>query len=299
MANPRTPSPRTTAQQAAAERGAPGRLPAPEPASRPGAGDTPFYARRVVVGGICLVLGLVAIVLMNFVLPEDYANVLLNKPTRKILADPAFNSSYPLSIQNLMWIIFFVGLGELFVRYTEGMAESSQIGRRFLPEDERTILQTGDLGQIYKAVKETPGSDTRFLPRLISRIILQFQSSRSVDQANSLLNSSIEMYLHEIDLRYNMLRYVMWLVPTLGFIGTVIGIADALGFAGAAQYDDPELLSKLTSRLGVAFFTTLLALLLSAVLVFFMHIIQAREERSLNRAGQYCLDNLINRLYEH
>ncbi len=261
--------------------------------------STPFYTRRLVVGVAGIVIGLIAIVLMHLVLPEDYANVLLNKPTQKILADPAFNSSYPLSIQNLMWIIFFVGLGELFVRYTEGMAEGAQLERRYLPEDERTVLQANDLGIIYKAVKEAPGNEGRFLPRLIARIILQFQSSRSVDQANSLMNSSLEMYLHEIDLRYNMLRYVMWLIPTLGFIGTVIGIADALGFAGAAQYDDPELLSKLTSRLGVAFFTTLLALLLSAVLVFFMHIIQAREERSLNRAGQYCLDNLINRLYEH
>jgi hypothetical protein len=36
---------------------------------------------------------------------------------------------------------------------------------------------------------------------------------------------------------------------------------------------------------------------MSAVLVLIQHIVQAREERALNRAGQYCLDNLINRLY--
>ena len=28
------------------------------------------------------------------------------------------------------------------------------------------------------------------------------------------------------------------------------------------------------------------------------HIAQGREEGALNHAGQYCLDNLINRLYE-
>lgn len=257
-----------------------------------------FRAHRVYVSGICVVLGLSLVATMHFLLPEDYANILLNKPTQKMAADSTFKSAYPLSIQNLMWVIFSVGMGELFVRFTEGLAEMRQIGRQFLPEDERTMLRADDLGPIYKAVKTSHDVDARFLPRLIHRIILQFQSSRSVNQANSLLNSSLEMYLHEIDLRYNMLRYVMWLIPTLGFIGTVVGIADALGFAGSAPFDDPELLSKLTARLGVAFFTTLLALLLSAVLVFFMHIIQAREERSLNLAGQYCLDNLINRLYE-
>ena len=53
-----------------------------------------------------------------------------------------------------------------------------------------------------------------------------------------------------------------------------------------------------SGKLGVAFNTTLLALLQSAVLVFALHVIQSREEIALNRAGQYCLDNLINRLYE-
>ena len=47
----------------------------------------------------------------------------------------------------------------------------------------------------------------------------------------------------------------------------------------------------------MAFSTTLLALVMASILVFLQNIIQGREETALNRAGQYCLDNLINRLY--
>ena len=138
-----------------------------------------------------------------------------------------------------------------------------------------------------------------FLQRLITRCILQFQGSRSVDQANSLLNSSLELFQHELELKYNMLRYLMWLIPTLGFIGTIMGIADALDYAaGIDDPQDPTLMKEITKRLGVAFYTTLLALLQSAVLVFALHIAQGREEMALNQSGQYCLDNLINRLYE-
>ena len=68
--------------------------------------------------------------------------------------------------------------------------------------------------------------------------------------------------------------------------------------SGGVNFSDPKFLSTLTDNLGTAFYTTLLALLQAAVLVFLMHVIQAREEKSLNDAGQYCLDNLINRLYE-
>ena len=100
-----------------------------------------------------------------------------------------------------------------------------------------------------------------------------------------------------------MLRYVTWLLPTLGFIGTVIGISLALSEAGnMPDVGDGEAIKAwmgvLTQKLGIAFNTTLLALLQSAVLIFFMHVVQAREEESINDIGRYCLNNLINRLYE-
>jgi len=50
--------------------------------------------------------------------------------------------------------------------------------------------------------------------------------------------------------------------------------------------------------LALAFNATLLALPLSAVLVFLMHIMQGREESALNQAGQYCWDNLVNKFHE-
>ena len=210
---------------------------------------------------------------------------------------------YPLTIQNLMWMLFFVGVGETSVRFLRGRRELRELRLRLLPEDEETMLRAQDLGELYTRVRPPPLGEANFLQRLIARVVLQFQSSRSVDQANALLNSSLELFQHEIDLKYNMMRYMVWLIPTLGFIGTVVGIALALGEAGNMPDTSDEAalsawMKTLTGRLALAFNTTLLALLLSAVLVFLMHLAQGREESALNRAGQYCLDNLINRLYE-
>ena len=209
---------------------------------------------------------------------------------------------YPFTIQNLMWLMFFIGCGEIWTRLRQAARDQAPMNDRLLPEDPEMMLRSGDLGPIYRRVQEGGYVEDAFLPRLIRRTILQFQSSRSVDQANSLLNSTLELCQHEIELRYNMLRYLVWLIPTLGFIGTVIGIAAALHAAGGVDFGNQAqmqaMMPTLTSALGVAFYTTLLALLQSALLVFALHIAQAREERVLNRAGQYCLDNLINRLYE-
>jgi len=270
---------------------------------------------RILIAAGSLLTGVLFIAFMWLALPAGAQHFLMDKPTPEMTErfdeiekkiqerfdDPdrsLVRFPFPATVQNVMWLVFFLGLGELTLRFVDGGREVGQVRRGYLPEDERTILRSEDLAPIYNRVRHASGANVRFLPRLIQRVLLQFQLTRSVEQANALLNSSLELYLHEIDLRYNILRYVMWLIPSLGFIGTVIGIALALNIAGQVDSQDPQLLSILADQLGVAFYTTLLALLQAAVLVALMHIAQGREERALNDAGQYCLDNLINRLYE-
>jgi len=240
---------------------------------------------------ICQAAAVLAIFLMESYLPDNVAAILIDRG----------RSTYPFTVQNLMWLVFALGLGELIVRSRDALAEKAQLRRGYLPEDETTILQAAELRRLYAATREETAAygryRGRFLPRLIQRVVTQFQTNQSLEQANALLNSSLELFIHEIDLRYSMIRYVVWAIPTLGFIGTVVGISLALAYAGAADLQDPALLAELTKRLAVAFNTTLLALVMSAVLVLIQHTVQASEERALNNAGQYCLDNLINRLY--
>lgn len=250
--------------------------------------------QRLKVVGVSAAAGGFAIAIMTLLFDHPDSRVgafLLDRHTA--------NFPYPFTIQNVMWLMFFVGCGELWERFRQSHLELAQISKRYLPEEDAVMLRARDLGDFYQKVR--PQADERrfFLQRLIARCILQFQGSRSVDQTNSLLNSSLELFQHELELKYAMLRYLVWLIPTLGFIGTVVGIAFALDYAATVQNpQDPTLLAAITGRLGVAFYTTLLALIQSAVLVFALHIAQSREEMALNLSGQYCLDNLINRLYE-
>jgi hypothetical protein len=238
---------------------------------------------------VSLVTAVLVIAFLARTLPEQAATILLDVD----------RGSWPFTVQNLLWLAFFAGLGELALRWRGGRLEDQQLDREYLPLDDETVLRPGDdMTPIYQKVRSSPYRSRCYLPRLIERCVLNFNLSQSVDQTNALLNSSLELFLHELDLRYNIIRYITWLIPSLGFIGTVVGIMLALNFAGdRANVESPELLYEVTQRLGVAFSTTLLALVMAAILVFLQNIIQGREEQTLNRAGQYCLDNLINRLY--
>jgi len=214
---------------------------------------------------------------------------------QEILLD-ADASFWPFTVQNIMWVALFIGFGELFLRWSAASDEENQLKRGYLPTDGRA-LDLDTLGKIKTGIVDRRFGRAAFLPRMIERTIDQFRMSRNEDQAISVLNSSLELYMHEIDLRYSMMRYLTWLIPSLGFIGTVMGIMFALQYAGVpANAEADDFLYQVTSRLGVAFTTTLLALIMSAVLVLLQSLIQGKEERALNEAGQYCLDNLILRL---
>lgn len=244
---------------------------------------------RVIALLLSIVTAILAIALMARALPPTAAAVMLDIK----------RETWPFTIQNALWLAFFVGLGELVIRWLALRVEDSQILQGYLPEDEETVLRPGeDITPIYQKVRNSKHRDICFVPRLITRCVLGFNLSHSADQTNSLLNSSLELFMHEIELRYNMIRYITWLIPSLGFIGTVVGIMLALNYAGdRANVQSPDMLYQVTERLGVAFSTTLLALVMAAILVFIQNLVQGGEERALNKAGQYCLDNLINRLY--
>ncbi len=244
------------------------------------------WLRRLTVFLLSVLAAIVLIGVMRFTFGPTLQEILLD-------ADAPF---WPFTVQNVMWVALFIGFGELFLRWSAASDEQSQLKRGYLPTDDRK-LDVDMLDKIKDSIKNRRFAKDAFLPRMITRTIDQYRISGKEDQAISVLNSSLELYMHEIDLRYSILRYLTWLIPSLGFIGTVMGIMFALQYAGIpANAEAEDFLYQVTSRLGVAFTTTLLALIMSAVLVLVQSLVQSKEERALNEAGQYCLDNLILRI---
>lgn len=221
--------------------------------------------------------------------------VLSGRAAVLVLDHPSLHFFYPFTIQNVMHVIFFVALGELFVRWRIAVREKNFLNAHFLPEDDRTVLVSHDLGPIRRRVANQFDHENGFLPSLINLAILQFQSSSSVEQAAGVMSQQLELMANRLDLRYGLVRFIAWVVPTLGFIGTVYSLGASLSAAG-----DPSKaldLHEVAKTLGVGFDCTMVALVESAILVFLLHLVQEREESALNDAGDYTLRNLINRLY--
>jgi biopolymer transport protein ExbB/TolQ len=236
---------------------------------------------------LSVVAGMIAVALLTAMLSGRAAVLLLDHPS--------IHFPYPFTIQNVMHLLFALGLGEVYVRWRSGSLEEKHLHAHFLPEEDHAILESRDLGPIRRRVAGEFDHDSGFLPSMIDLVILQFQTSHSVEQAASVLNTHLELTTNRVDLRYGLVRFIAWVVPTLGFIGTVYGLGASLASAG-----DPSKaldLNEVARTLGVGFDCTMVALMESAVLVFFLHLVQEKEEASLNNAAAYTLRNLINRLY--
>ena len=90
-----------------------------------------------------------------------------------------------------------------------------------------------------------------------------------------------------------MIRYLIWAIPSIGFIGTVRGIGEALAKADQAVQGD---ITGMTNSLGIAFNSTFVALIISIILMFFLHQLQQLQDGEVLEIREYCETKLLLRI---
>ncbi len=146
-------------------------------------------------------------------------------------------------------------------------------GERIIPEDSLAHYK-----ELKEDVRRNPKLRDKILPEIILAALHRFDSTRSIQDASSAVHERTEMAYDELDSDLGLLRYLAWAIPSVGFIGTVRGIGEALALADEAIRGD---ISGVTAALGLAFNSTLIALLLSIALMFFLHLLQSKQEKLL------------------
>ncbi|MEM9186611.1 MAG: MotA/TolQ/ExbB proton channel family protein, partial [Planctomycetota bacterium] len=94
---------------------------------------------------------------------------------------------------------------------------------------------------------------------------------------------------------YSVVRVITGVVPLLGFLGTVIGITDAIAGLSINPEQLEASLGPVIAGLSSAFSTTALALALSIVLVFSKLVVERLEDSLLVETGRRCEQEMIGR----
>ncbi|MGD8976878.1 MAG: MotA/TolQ/ExbB proton channel family protein [Gammaproteobacteria bacterium] len=188
-----------------------------------------------------------------------------------------------------LWAVSIMGLKGWSVRRQRELLDLDLVpvsdGMRILPEDTR---------EYARQLQALPERVADFaLPRALLTALQRFDSTRNVQDVSQAAYEVCDEEADRLDSELSMIRYIAWAIPSIGFIGTVRGIGEALAQAHKAVEGD---IGGVTQALGVAFNSTFIALLLSIVLMFLVHQLQLSQERLVRDSKTYCDRNLVRHM---
>lgn len=140
---------------------------------------------------------------------------------------------------------------------------------------------------------------------LFNRISIALSNLKNigrVSDVDEILRNEAETDEAAMDASYVLLSGLIWAIPILGFIGTVLGLSIAIGkFGGVigSSGDTAQILPALqevTGGLGLAFDTTLEALLAALAIQMMTIFVRKSEQEFLLDCTRYCTKNIVNRL---
>lgn len=170
-----------------------------------------------------------------------------------------------------------------------------------LRSDERAFAEAPAFLDRVAGGEAVAATDRRLLPSRLRQLDghARGQSAPTVGQLMELNREVSGLDQERTAARFTLTRYILYLLPVIGFIGTVEGISKALGNISIVLPMVKELdgflgnLTGVTSALQVAFDSTLLALFLSAALMFVQTVIYRLAEDHLARVDAWVVEHAL------
>jgi biopolymer transport protein ExbB/TolQ len=190
---------------------------------------------------------------------------------------------------------FVWGLFIFLGRYWEARRQRRAFGLGLLSTEEGTRILPEDARPLQRRIDQlTAQSGPFILANMIRAGLAKLSLSRSSLDVRETLKTQADVDLGRLISSMATMNYLAWAIPAIGFLGTVRGLAGSMTLAGQGG----EQLRIATQHLTIAFDCTLVALALSLVTMFLIHTLQREEESLVMDCQQYCLEHLVNRIYE-
>ncbi len=191
-------------------------------------------------------------------------------------------------------ILMFWALANMGYKAAKIFAERKLLDVDLIPVPEGMRILPEDTREFARQVQALPDDRQQMLlPRALLNALRRFASTRNIQDVSSSTHTICESEAERLESELAMIRYISWAIPSIGFIGTVRGIGEALAQADKAVKGD---IAGVTQSLGVAFNSTFIALLISIFLMFLVHQLQLMQERLVFDSETYCDDKVIRHL---
>lgn len=200
-------------------------------------------------------------------------------------------------------LLFFWSCVILFVKGRKVQFQRKTLALNLVPQDPNFFLNTATAREALLRIRGSVDDTSHFL--LLNRIEVALSNLQNIGQisdVSSIVNAQASNDEDQVSSSYNLLNGFLWAIPVLGFIGTVLGLGQAIGeFGNTIQLADDmsqlkESLKDVTGGLSTAFDTTLLGLVGSIAVQMIVTFRKRQEFQLLDECNEYCQSFVLSKL---
>ena len=197
-------------------------------------------------------------------------------------------------VEYMETVLFFIGMSALIIKLFDTLAQRAALTASPLGEPVRAAEAVDHGEELLERLDGLP--ERRQGEIYIRRLRAALEHVRRRGGADALGDEL--KYLSDVDVArvyagHGLFRVIVWAIPILGFLGTVIGITMALNGIDFSAPD--KSMFEVLNGLGVKFDTTALALSLAMVLMFLHFMVERSENRLLEEVDRRVQDELADR----
>lgn len=219
--------------------------------------------------------------------------------------------SYLLEMMNRCWtnwaVVFFSWwcLGILAAKWRKTTIQMRALRAvDIVPRRGDFVLSPGTAGEVLRRIRSVADRPKDFmLFRRIDMALSNLGNIGEVRDVGAVLESQADSDASSVDSSYTVIRSLIWTIPILGFIGTVVGLSQAIGSFTDVLNQTGSDASSIKSKLGpvvgglaTAFETTLVALLAAVAIQLLSTWVYKREEALLDGITDFTNEHVLSRL---
>lgn len=199
--------------------------------------------------------------------------------------------------------LFFWALSMLWIKWRKLSLQRLALGVPVMPQDPEFVLTSSSAREVRERMSAMLDNPHHYV--LFNRIDLALANLHNIGQASditAILKIQAESDEAQIASSYGIIQGFMWGIPVLGFIGTVLGLSQAIGAftdtlaAGGDIAAIRGSLKTVTGGLSTAFETTLVALVCAFVLQMIVSFMQSVESQFLDDCNDVCHKHVAGKL---
>ncbi|MEX2578204.1 MAG: MotA/TolQ/ExbB proton channel family protein [Verrucomicrobiales bacterium] len=207
--------------------------------------------------------------------------------------------------QYVTTLLTFWCLGLLILKWLNIRKQRRAMLIQALPTDISEEINPSNLKAFHDHIVNFPKPlRNTYIVNRIRKALEFFYVRQNNPEVAQMITAQSEVDAAKVNSSYAVVKVFLWAIPIMGFIGTVLGIGNAIGGFGAVfgageggdMADIKEPLLDVLGSMGVAFDTTLLALVFSIILSFPASGLQNEEDDLVTDVDEYCIDHLLKRL---